>query len=285
MLTAVELNGATEVTIPDSVTSIGYSAFEGCSGLTSVTIPDGVTSIGEWAFKGCGGLTNVTFMGNAPTTGASAFSYVNSSCVASVSPQSTGWGDSVGAKWNSLTLQYWPEVLTAAANDAEVGEIMETFSDKRLASQVRNTTEYTAFTAWVNGNNLYQPDVVANTNAAAAYLLGAERLFENAPEIEFGEVAIGGDGSQGTGGTEGTGTAITVAVTVKDGEEAVKCAAEKVKEMFEATSDLGDWNGGAKLTPTVTVEEPAAADSAETMRFKVIPGDGTATKAFLRIRK
>ena len=109
--------------------------------------------------------------------------------------------------------------------------------------------------------------VVANTNAAAAYLLGAERLFENEPMVEFGEVAVG-DG-------------ITVAVTVKDGEEAVKCAAEKVKNLFEATSDLGDWNGAAKLTPTV---ESKAGDGA-TMRFTVKPGDGTAPKAFLRIRK
>ena len=37
--------------------------------------------------------------------------------------------------------------------------------------------------------------------------------------------------------------------------------------------------------PTVTVDEPAAGDSAETMRFKVTLGDGTATRAFLRIRK
>ena len=35
------------------VTSIGESAFYGCSGLTSVTIPDGVTSIGGYAFYGC----------------------------------------------------------------------------------------------------------------------------------------------------------------------------------------------------------------------------------------
>ena len=36
---------------PYSVTSIGSSAFEGCSGLISVNIPNSVTSIGEAAFK------------------------------------------------------------------------------------------------------------------------------------------------------------------------------------------------------------------------------------------
>ena len=36
-----------------SVTSIGWSAFFGCSGLTSVTIPNSVTSIGSRAFEKC----------------------------------------------------------------------------------------------------------------------------------------------------------------------------------------------------------------------------------------
>ena len=52
--------GLTSVTIPDRVTSIGFLAFANCTGLTSVTIPDSVTSIGYEAFLGCTGLTSIT---------------------------------------------------------------------------------------------------------------------------------------------------------------------------------------------------------------------------------
>ena len=47
------------VVIENSVTSIGSSAFYGCSGLSSVTIPNSVTSIGYEAFNGCSGLTSI----------------------------------------------------------------------------------------------------------------------------------------------------------------------------------------------------------------------------------
>ena len=55
------LNGSevTDLIIPNSVTSIGSSAFEYCRCLTSVTIPNSVTSIGESAFSGCSGLTSI----------------------------------------------------------------------------------------------------------------------------------------------------------------------------------------------------------------------------------
>ena len=52
-----------EVDIGNTVTSIRYDTFSGCSGLTSVTIPNSVTSIGDVAFAGCSSLTSVTFLG------------------------------------------------------------------------------------------------------------------------------------------------------------------------------------------------------------------------------
>ncbi len=47
------IRGCNNTTIPKSVTSIEFNAFEGCSFLTNVKIPDNVTSIGGGAFSYC----------------------------------------------------------------------------------------------------------------------------------------------------------------------------------------------------------------------------------------
>ena len=69
---------ATNVTIPESITSIGNSAFDNCTSLTSVTIPNSVTSIGDYAFYNCTSLTSVTIPNSVTSIGDYAFSYCSS---------------------------------------------------------------------------------------------------------------------------------------------------------------------------------------------------------------
>ena len=51
--------GKTSITIPDTVTRIGNSAFRGCEKLKEINIPAGVTEIGSYAFAGCTNLNKI----------------------------------------------------------------------------------------------------------------------------------------------------------------------------------------------------------------------------------
>lgn len=59
--------------IPEGVSMIEESAFEGCVGLTSLVMPEGVKEIGWDAFRGCTGLTNIVIPDSATEIGGGAF--------------------------------------------------------------------------------------------------------------------------------------------------------------------------------------------------------------------
>ena len=62
-----------EYIIGNSVTTIGYSAFRGCSGLTDIEIPNSVSTISELAFSGCTGLTDIEIPNSVTSIGDLAF--------------------------------------------------------------------------------------------------------------------------------------------------------------------------------------------------------------------
>ena len=69
--------GCKNTMIPNSVTSIGVRAFEGCDGLTSIVIPNSVTSIGNKAFYSCDGLTSINIPNSVTVIGNNVFESCN----------------------------------------------------------------------------------------------------------------------------------------------------------------------------------------------------------------
>ena len=61
------------ITIPNTITKIGFSAFENCSNLKAITIPNSVTHIGGYAFHACSNLVSVTLPNSVIELGDAIF--------------------------------------------------------------------------------------------------------------------------------------------------------------------------------------------------------------------
>ena len=114
----------TSITIPNSVTSIGSRAFEGCSVLTSVTIGNSVTSIDEYAFAFFEGssITSITsFATTPPTCGSYVFYGIDkSTCTLKVPKISVGLYKAAD-QWKDFTnIEALPVVSGDANGDYQV---------------------------------------------------------------------------------------------------------------------------------------------------------------------
>ncbi len=73
VLTAVNLKGNTDVTIPGGVTKISNNLLRRCDYLERVTFPDSLKEIGDNAFFGCTNLVRITFGSSLERVGTYAF--------------------------------------------------------------------------------------------------------------------------------------------------------------------------------------------------------------------
>ena len=97
-----DCSGLTEIIIPNSVTTIDYGAFWSCDSLTEVIIPNSVTSIGIQAFYKCTSLTELTsYAITAPTLGTSVFRYMPTNGVLKVPSGSdySSWLSALPSGW------------------------------------------------------------------------------------------------------------------------------------------------------------------------------------------
>ena len=92
----------TNIKIPDSVTCIGNRAFGYCTNLSRITIPDSVTYISGYTFYSCESLKSITIPDSVTSIGKGAFAYCASltrveipNSVASIGEEAFEWCESL----------------------------------------------------------------------------------------------------------------------------------------------------------------------------------------------
>ncbi|MBR4887087.1 MAG: leucine-rich repeat protein [Muribaculaceae bacterium] len=129
--------------IPNSVTSIGGSAFAWHSSLTSIVIPNSVTSIGESAFIYCS-LSDITCLATNPPTISDAFSNYDATLYVPA-----------GYKAAYETAEYWNNF----SNIIEIGTVGYKFNKDGLNFIITVKEQEVAVAQYDNNNN-YSGDIV-----------------------------------------------------------------------------------------------------------------------------
>lgn len=163
---ARKANGLKSVSIPNSVTTIGNSAFYECKNLKSVSMPDSVTQIGSNAFRLCSSLTNVTIPKGVTSISSKAFSGCENLTCVSIPEGVTTIGVGSFQNCSSLTKTTLPNSLKEIASEA--------FSNCQKLTNVSipegvTSIGYGAFYGCLSLNHITIPDGVTEIGKTAFY--------------------------------------------------------------------------------------------------------------------
>ena len=111
-------NGLTSIVLPDNVTTIGESAFLNCSSITSVTIPNSVTSIGDYAFSGCSSLKSIEIPKSVKSIGEYAFEGCRGMTSVTIPDSVFSMGDGAFFNCVSLTSVTWNAIYCSDFTEA-----------------------------------------------------------------------------------------------------------------------------------------------------------------------
>ncbi len=108
----------TSIAIPDSVTYIGFCAFNECTSLVFVTIPDSVTYIDDDAFNDCTSLTSITIPDSVISIGYAAFASCENLMCVTISDSITSIDEWTFGNCTSLTSVTIPDSVTSIGDNA-----------------------------------------------------------------------------------------------------------------------------------------------------------------------
>ena len=148
------------IIIGNRVTTIGQTAFSGCSSLTSVTIPNSVTTIGGYAFSSCGSLTSVNIPNSVTTIEVYAFSGCSSLTSVNIPNSVTTIGQLAFSGCSSLTSVTIPNSVTTIGSEAFSG--CTNLKKVNIGKSVKDIGEY-AFDYCTNITQISSEAVVPPT--------------------------------------------------------------------------------------------------------------------------